>query len=123
MRFSQVASWAACLGLTGLTVTGAVQLSGNAQDLFNESMDIMDRIYDSSAGYLRYFYYPLAAGPHETRSSAWYAAGLLQRNEGDDASEAIKIIRNIIGSQHKEPGTEWYVSGCWKPWEDYILID
>lgn len=92
-----------------LSVAGAVPLSGNAQDLFNQSMDIMDRIYDSTAGYLRYFYYPLAAGSHETRSSAWYAAGLLQRNQGDDATEAIKIIQNIIDSQHKEPGTEWCV--------------
>ena len=100
--------WGASLCLALLGVAGAVQLQGSAQEMFDESIGIMDRIYDGDAGYLRYFYYPLAAGPHETRSSAWYAAGLLQRNQGGDADQAVKIIRNIIGAQHKDTATEWY---------------
>jgi len=33
--------------------------------------------------------------------------GLLARNEGSDASEAEKIIRNIIGAQYKVESEEW----------------
>lgn len=86
----------------------AQQLSGYAKDLFDESMSFLDNIYDPTAGYLSYFYYPLAAAKHETRSSVWYAAGLLQRNEGTDADEAIKIITNIIGDQNKNVSAQWY---------------
>lgn len=86
----------------------AQQLSGYAKDLFDESMSFLDNIYDPTAGYLSYFYYPLAAAKHETRSSMWYAAGLLQRNEGTDADEAVKIITNIIGDQNKNVSAQWY---------------
>jgi hypothetical protein len=86
----------------------ASELSGHAKYLFDESMSFLDQIYDPTAGYLNYFYYPLAANRHETRSSMWYAAGLLQRNEGTDADEAVKIITNIIGGQNKNVSAQWY---------------
>ncbi|RFN54340.1 hypothetical protein FIE12Z_1466 [Fusarium flagelliforme] len=83
------------------------KLSANSKELFTESMDWMDMYYDSRAGYL-YDFSGAAALRHETRSSAWYAFGLLARNKGRDASEAEKIIRNIIAGQHKSPADEWY---------------
>lgn len=86
----------------------ASELSSHAKYLFDESMSFLDQIYDPTAGYLNYFYYPLAANRHETRSSMWYAAGLLQRNEGTDADEAVKIITNIIGGQNKNVSAQWY---------------
>ncbi|KAK1525506.1 hypothetical protein CABS01_00595 [Colletotrichum abscissum] len=86
----------------------AVELSGFTKDLFTESMDFLDKIYDPAAGYLHFFYYPLAAGKHETRSSVWYAAGLLQRNIGDDVAHATKIIKNVIRDQKKIPEEQWY---------------
>ncbi|KAF9877402.1 hypothetical protein CkaCkLH20_05102 [Colletotrichum karsti] len=89
-------------------VSSAAALSPFTQDLFDESMDFLDKIYDPAAGYLYFFYYPLAAGKHETRSSVWYATGLLQRNEGDDVKEAVKIIKNVIGDQKKIPGEQWF---------------
>jgi len=82
------------------------KLSVNSKELFTESMDWMDMYYDSRAGYL-YDFSGAAALRHETRSSAWYAFGLLARNKGRDASEAEKIIRNIIVGQHKNPADEW----------------
>ncbi|KAK6851764.1 hypothetical protein PG995_011889 [Apiospora arundinis] len=111
----QRASWALS-GLVGLLlaagnfgVSSAVELKGShAQSLLDESMDFMDKIYDRDAGYLYYFYYPLAAGQHETRSSMWYATGLLQRNRGDDVDQAVKIIKNIIGDQEKNETLQWF---------------
>jgi len=44
-------------------------------------MEWMDDFYDSSAGYL-YDVSAASALRHETRSLAWYAVGLLARNNG-----------------------------------------
>ncbi|KAL4913904.1 hypothetical protein BDW62DRAFT_205165 [Aspergillus aurantiobrunneus] len=96
-----------CL-LLGASVVHSVELNHDAQALFDESMTIQDAIYDPAASYLRYFYYPFAAGPHETRSSVWYSVGLLQRNQGNDAVEAVKILKNIIGDQEKNTSAQWY---------------
>jgi hypothetical protein len=81
-------------------------LSENAKGLFTESMEWMDMSYDDKAGYL-YDFGGASALRHETRSSAWYAFGLLARNKGKDAAEAEKIIQNIIHGQHKVPADEW----------------
>jgi hypothetical protein len=77
-----------------------------AQDLFTESMAWMDGFYDPSAGYL--FDESSATGlRHETRSSAWYAIGLLARNEGSDVADAETIITNVIKAQFKDPADQW----------------
>ncbi|KAK8076451.1 hypothetical protein PG994_003723 [Apiospora phragmitis] len=96
--------------LMAVAGVGSVELKGHshAQNLLDESMDFMDKIYDRDAGYLYYFYYPLAAGQHETRSSMWYATGLLQRNRGDDVDQAVRIIKNIIGDQEKNETLQWF---------------
>lgn len=81
-------------------------LSTNAQGLLTESMAWMDQYYDRSAGYL-YDIGSASALRHETRSSVWYALGLLARNDGDDAAEAEKIIKNTIGAQFKNVSEQW----------------
>ncbi|KAI3397174.1 hypothetical protein diail_11148 [Diaporthe ilicicola] len=95
-----------------LAVTGASAFTGNTtgyiDDLFDQSMSFLDQIYDPDAGYLWYFYYPLAAGKHETRSTVWYAAGLLRRNEGDDVDNAVRIITSVIGDQQKNVSAQWF---------------
>lgn len=109
----------AILGAAALAVTGVSAFSGNTteyiDDLFDQSMSFLDQIYDPNAGYLWYFYYPLAAGKHETRSTVWYAAGLLRRNEGDDVDNAVKIITNVIGDQQKNVSAQWYEDCPRKP--------
>lgn len=75
--------------------------------MFNQSMSFLDEIYDPDAGYLWYFYFPLAPGKHETRSTVWYAAGLLRRNQGDDAEQANKIITSVIAGQQKNVSAQW----------------
>ncbi|KAJ0415159.1 hypothetical protein BJY00DRAFT_327255 [Aspergillus carlsbadensis] len=103
-------NWRSCLCsiLLGASLVQSVELTGHVQALFNESMTIQDAIYDPSVSYLRYFYYPLAAGSHETRSTVWYSVGLLQRNRDTDVEEAVKILRNVIGDQEKNVSAQWY---------------
>ncbi|PCH00294.1 Hypothetical protein PENO1_048620 [Penicillium occitanis (nom. inval.)] len=101
-------NWILGLGLLSANVVRSVELSEHAQSLFDQSMSFQDQIYDPEASYLRYFYYPLAAGPHETRSTVWYSIGLLQRNQGDDVKEAVKILENVIGDQEKNTTVQWY---------------
>lgn len=76
-----------------------------AKQLLLESMNWMDMYYDPEAGYL----YDLDSKAliHDTRSSAWYAAGLLARNEGDDANQASIIVENIVAGQHKNVSSQW----------------
>ncbi|KAL2801771.1 hypothetical protein BJX63DRAFT_426536 [Aspergillus granulosus] len=90
--------WRSCLCSILLSAT-LVQSAELVQALFTESMTIQDAIYDPSVSYLRYFYYPLAAGSHETRSTVWYSVGLLQ---------PVKILRNIIHDQEKNVSAQWY---------------
>lgn len=85
---------------------GKHALPYDAQQLLNESMSWMDTFYDPYAGYL----YDLSATTalrHETRSSVWYALGLLARNEQDDAQHASQIITNVIEAQFKDPAEQW----------------
>ncbi|KAL2216274.1 hypothetical protein M432DRAFT_551753 [Thermoascus aurantiacus ATCC 26904] len=70
-------------------------------------MDWLDRMYDADAGYV---FDPSAAAAlrHDTRTSAWYAVGLLARNRGDDVEQAMLIIKNVIDGQFKDPKDQWY---------------
>ncbi|KAF3396507.1 hypothetical protein F1880_007338 [Penicillium rolfsii] len=104
------ASWSriASLGLLGASLVQSAELTQQSQQLLDQSMSLMDDIYDADASYLNYFYYPLAAGAHETRSTVWYSVGLLQRNQGTDRDEAIKILKNVIGGQEKNESVLWY---------------
>ncbi|KAF4461044.1 hypothetical protein FALBO_12159 [Fusarium albosuccineum] len=106
MRIHALAS----LGVAALAGRAAASsyadsLSENAKELFTESMAWMDTYYDAKAGYL-YDFSGAAALRHETRSSVWYAFGLLARNKGKDAAQAEKIIKNVIHGQYKEPADE-----------------
>lgn len=76
-----------------------------AMNMLQESMSWMDLFYDNERGYL--FSLDSAALVHETRASAWYAAGLLARNEPDDAEQAARIVTNIIEGQFKNRSEQW----------------
>lgn len=78
-----------------------------ATNLLHESMHWMDMYYDAHRGYL--FSLSAAALTHETRASAWYAAGLLARNEDDDVDQAIRIVKNVVGNQFKNESLQWWV--------------
>jgi len=76
-----------------------------AKQLLKESMRWMDLYYDPEVGYL--YNLESKALLHDTRSSVWYAAGLLARNERDDAEQAAKIVENVIAGQHKNASDQW----------------
>lgn len=101
-------SFTAGIGLAAILIGTAsgVYLDSGAQEMLTESMGWMDQYYDSSAGYLYDFSSTEALG-HETRSSVWYAFGLLARNDGNDVAEAEKIIKNVISGQFKVESEEW----------------
>lgn len=97
------------MALAASSVTASSHVASmpvHAQGLLNESMAWMDQYYDRSAGYL-YDFGASSALRHETRSSIWYALGLLARNEGDDAAQAERIITNTIGAQFKAEPEQW----------------
>ena len=104
MRFSLLAS-------ISLAAAGAAAQNSNwtenVQELFGESMSWMDTYYDSKMGYL----YDLdreSSLRHNSRSSVWYALGLLARDENSDSREADKIINNFIKGQFTDPEKQWY---------------
>ncbi|KAI8711274.1 hypothetical protein NCS52_01503300 [Fusarium sp. LHS14.1] len=110
------------LGLAALASAAPSALnsmSRNARSLFTESMNWMDDYYDPETGYLFDFSATTALN-HDTRSSVWYALGLLARNKGDDATEAEKIITNVIHAQYEEPKDEWYATYQKEPEEPYV---
>lgn len=76
-----------------------------ASTLLHESMDWMDMFYDQERAYL--FNLDSMALVHDTRSSAWYAAGLLARNQADDVEQAVRIVTNIIGGQFENESLQW----------------
>ncbi|KAF2753315.1 hypothetical protein EJ05DRAFT_211166 [Pseudovirgaria hyperparasitica] len=86
-----------------LVLTLASDISGHEVSLLSQSMTWMDSYYDPKAAYL----YATALN-HETRSSAWYAAGLLARNNTSDALQANRIIRAVIAGQYKDPSKQWF---------------
>ena len=81
-------------------------LSENAQTLFNESMVWMDSFNDREFGAL-YELDSSSALRHGTRASAWYALGLLARDEGQDVEDALRMIVNVIKGQFKDPKDNW----------------
>lgn len=107
MGLLKVAALFFIAGATARAESFVANLPYNAQGLFNESMDYLDRAYDNSAGYL-YGTSGAVALRHNTRSSAWYAIGLLARNQGSDVLEAERIIVNVINGQFKDPEAQWY---------------
>ncbi|TLS30351.1 hypothetical protein PpBr36_03213 [Pyricularia pennisetigena] len=119
MRSSVIVIAAALLAPVAAVSSYAESLPKNAQSLFTEAMGWMDNYYDKNAGYL-YDFSNAAALRYETRSSAWYAFGLLARNANDDVLEAEKVITNIIKGQYKDPKDEWYGDYQQQPGEPMV---
>ncbi|KAF1971597.1 hypothetical protein BU23DRAFT_600153 [Bimuria novae-zelandiae CBS 107.79] len=80
-------------------------LSREAQDLFDWSMHVQDNRYDTSYNFISY----TDKGSWSVRFTAWYLAGLLYRNEGDDLSKAKAAINNILACQmRRDFDAPWY---------------
>lgn len=108
-----MAIWSRLIGWTvvaraswvGATFERRNETLNYSTNLLYESMNWMDMYYDNERAYL--FDLDASALVHDTRSSAWYAAGLLARNEADDAEQAGRIVKNIIQAQFKNESEQW----------------
>ena len=61
-------------------------------------MHIQDNRYDASYNFIQYS----DKGPWSVRFTAWYVAGLLHRNHGDDVKHAEASIRNMyVSFEHR----------------------
>lgn len=109
MKVALSAVLALCAMFTHAASIGRPQSSKDAQHLLQDSMSWLDSLYDPSVGYM-YEVTGQSAMRHNTRSSAWYALGLLARSDkrGGDVKEAEKIILNLARDQFKDPAQQWY---------------
>ncbi|KAL9108616.1 MAG: hypothetical protein Q9227_006562 [Pyrenula ochraceoflavens] len=92
-----------------------------AQSLFNQSIAWLDTFFDDNVGYLHNLD-AQSALHHDTRSSVWYAVGLLARdgNLGADRQNALRIIRNVVQGQYKDPSEQWFGDYQQSPEEPYV---
>ncbi|OHF02548.1 hypothetical protein CORC01_02243 [Colletotrichum orchidophilum] len=89
----------------GSAATSRPKLSANAQSLFDFSMEVQDARWDDSYKLIWY----QDNGPWSVRFTAWYTAGLLHRNEGDDVENAKAAIESILASQMtSDYESAWY---------------
>ncbi|KAF2770373.1 hypothetical protein EJ03DRAFT_350452 [Teratosphaeria nubilosa] len=57
---------------------------------------------------------------HETRTSVWYAVGLLARNEGDDVVNAERVLTQVIQGQYKDENEQWFATYTQEPEEPMV---
>ena len=65
-------------------------------DLARTATGWMDRFWDADAGLLRH---PDEPSRHAVRESAWYALGLLLRDEPSDVDRARRALRSVLANQ------------------------
>ncbi|TDZ36463.1 hypothetical protein CTRI78_v011303 [Colletotrichum trifolii] len=95
--------------LTSSSVLGAhalkPTLSATAQSLFDYYMGVQDARWDDSYKLIWY----QDNGPWSIRFTAWYTAGLLHRNQGNDVENAKAAIEMILASQMTaDYDSAWY---------------
>ncbi|KAH8660161.1 hypothetical protein BX600DRAFT_467327 [Xylariales sp. PMI_506] len=113
---------AAILAITASpsSALAATKLSTAAQSLFDYGMLQSDFRWDDS---YKYIFYP-DTGPWSVRFTAWYTAGLLHRNKGNDVANAKAAIENILACQMTEDyESAWYGTFKLSPDEPYPTAD
>ncbi|ROW09312.1 hypothetical protein VPNG_05844 [Cytospora leucostoma] len=86
-------------------VKTTMTLSTAAQSLFDYSMQVSELRWDD---YYKYVLYQ-EEGEYNTRFTAWYAVGLLARNQGEDVENAKAAIDNILRAQlTSDYNSAWY---------------
>ncbi|KAJ7588100.1 hypothetical protein C8J56DRAFT_860795 [Mycena floridula] len=95
-QFDNVSATSASHVVSAVSASFLDTLSTNQEALFNYGMKGLDANFRAPF---------LFKSP---RYSAWYAVGLLARNEGDDVAVASKMIRDVIKYQFKDPSKLWF---------------
>jgi hypothetical protein len=81
-------------------------LGPRARDLLTASLQYNDRLWDERTGLL--WTSPTGATrAHDIRSSAWYALGLMLRDQPGDRTRAFRVVDVILGQQINDPGQPW----------------
>lgn len=96
----------AVLMVAPLRLPGATDNPARPAALLAAALRFGDERWDEAAGLLRS---PVAGetGRHRTRESAWYALGLLQRDQPGDRARAIRIVETVLTYQVAAPGQRW----------------
>lgn len=95
------------LVLTLLASLEALAAPDRPAEMLTASLVVSDRAWDEQAGFL----WSAAPGEngriHRVRESAWYALGLLMRDQPGDAPRAIRIIGQVLDFQFAASGQAW----------------
>ncbi len=88
-------------------------MNGDRDDLASVTTAWADRWFDPEVGLLRNppgsFGGAIAdESVHLIPQSAWYAAGLLLRDEADDRARASQVVAAILATQYDRPGEVWH---------------
>ncbi|EIN14701.1 hypothetical protein PUNSTDRAFT_81236, partial [Punctularia strigosozonata HHB-11173 SS5] len=73
-------------------------LSKNQRELFTSTMSDFDEGFNTTSELLF----------NSVRYTAWYAVGLLARNEDGDVPKASALLENAIAAQYKDPTKIWF---------------
>lgn len=100
-------------------------LNPHSRELLLTSMAWMDRYWDERAGFL---WSPepkqpcrwAAARCHLVRETAWYAFGLLQRDQEGDRERASQALNALLEQQIDEPGQPWDATFYRSPEEPHV---
>jgi hypothetical protein len=86
-------------------------LDNNTRELFQESMNLDDQLYDDTVKLVHrpgYQSNPSRGGSYMVRESSWYALGLLFRDASGDRQRAAGILDAVLKQQYLTPGVKWY---------------
>ena len=76
--------------------------------LARETLAWGDRFWDDARALIQAPPGANAGDAHLVPQSAWYAYGLLLRNEGADRRRALGCLEALLDLQYDEPGTPWH---------------
>lgn len=98
-------------------------LTPHERSLAEESLRWSDQFWDADMALLALDSENLAGPVHSVRNSAWYALGLLLRNQGDDAERAVRTLHAVLDYQFDKPGTPFHGTWYRAPQEAHPPID
>jgi hypothetical protein len=118
------------------SAAGATEKTGlqdrRSQEMLFASLDFTERNWDEKAG-LVWSVIPSPANTsrkHGVRETAWYALGLLMRDQPGDRARAARALDAVMAQQYAAPGRKWDGTFARSPedpqptatareWEDY----
>jgi hypothetical protein len=91
-----------------IVMRSLAELAPHARSLAEESLRWTEQFWDPEMALLALDSEGLAGPVHSVRNSAWYALGLLLRNQGDDVERAVRTFHAVLDYQFDEPGAPYH---------------